>query len=287
MRTRATAVAGTWYPGSAGALTREVDALLDAASVDLPRPPSAILAPHAGMMFSGAVAAHAYKAAAAGEYDLAFLVGPSHFVAFDGISVWPSGAFASPLGDVAVDEEAANVLLQYPVARDLPSPHAREHSLEMQLPFIRRLLPDLRIVPVLMGHQDHATIEALAEALAVAASDRRALLIASTDLSHYFDAATAAALDGRVQGFVRTFDPDGLLALFEDYPEHERGRYVACGGGPALSVMLAARSLGAKAGRVLRYANSGDVSGDYGGVVGYLAAAFGDFEPGVEEPDAE
>jgi AmmeMemoRadiSam system protein B len=103
------------------------------------------------------------------------------------------------------------------------------------------------------------------------------LLIASTDLSHYFDARTADTLDGRVRDHVAAFDPEGLLAAFESYPEDERGRYVACGGGAAIAVMKAARALGAAEGRVLKYAHSGEINGDYDGVVGYLAAAFGKF----------
>jgi AmmeMemoRadiSam system protein B len=98
-------------------------------------------------------------------------------------------------------------------------------------------------------------------------------MIASTDLSHYFDANTARRLDARVLGFIERFDPDGLLAEFTRYPESERGRSVGCGVGPAIAVMIAARGLGARQGHVLRYANSGDVSGDYDAVVGYVAAA--------------
>lgn len=275
MRVRSAAVAGTWYPGTAGALTREIDTYVSAAAVTPSRDVHAIIAPHAGLMFSGPVGAYAYKAAAAGTYDVAFLVGPSHFTAFDGVSVWPDGAFDCPLGPIAIDAGAAAEVLQSPIARDLPAAHHREHSLEMQLPFLRRLLPDVPIVPMLIGFQRRATIEALADVLAGAAAGRRALLIASTDLSHYFDATTAAGLDGRVLAHVERFDADGLLERFESYAEPERGRYVACGGGAAIAVMLAARRRGATAGRVLKYAHSGEVSGDYGGVVGYLAAAFG------------
>jgi AmmeMemoRadiSam system protein B len=159
----------------------------------------------------------------------------------------------------------------------LPAPHRREHSLEMQLPFLRRLLPDTPIVPLLMGYQTAHTIRALADALAGVAPGRRALLVASTDLSHYFDATTAETLDHRVAECVRTFDPERLLALFEQIPEGERGRFVACGGGPLLSVMFAARARGARHGRVLKYMHSGQISGDNSGVVGYLAAAFGTF----------
>jgi AmmeMemoRadiSam system protein B len=278
MRIRKAAVAGTWYPGSAGALTRDVDAYVDAAEVLVSGRIQAIIAPHAGLMFSGPVGAWAYKAAAAGTYDVAFIVGPSHFIGFDGISVWPEGMFDSPFGPANVDADAASVILRSPIAQDLPAAHTREHSLEMQLPFLRRLLPRVSIVPILIGYQTRETIEALARVLADAARPRRALLIASTDLSHYFDAVTAASLDARVQAHVNRFDPDGLLALFEQYPEQERGRSVACGGGAAIAVMMAARLLGAREGRVLKYGHSGEISGDHGGVVGYLAAAFGTFD---------
>jgi AmmeMemoRadiSam system protein B len=228
-------------------------------------------------MFSGPVGAWSYKAAAQGTYDLALLVGPSHYVGFDGFAVWPSGAFDSPLGPAPVDAAVAAVVLRSPLARELPDAHVREHSLEMQLPFLRRLLPDVPIVPIVVGYQIRETIFALAEALTEAARPRRALLVASTDLSHYFDAKTAASLDSRVQAHVNALDADGLLALFEQYPEAERGRYVACGGGAAVAVLLAARALGARHGRVLKYAHSGEVSGDHDAVVGYLAAAAGTF----------
>jgi AmmeMemoRadiSam system protein B len=238
----------------------------------------AIIAPHAGMMFSGPVGAYAYKAAGAGDYDVAVLVGPSHFFAFDGAALWPDGAFETPLGPARIDPSGAKAIAAFPIVQPLPDPHRREHSLEMQLPFLRRVLPEVPIVPLLMGLQTRDTIEALAAALAAAFRDRRALLVASTDLSHYLDARTAAQLDGRVQDCVAAFDPEALLAEFEKYAEHERGQFVACGGGPAIAVMMAARALGARAAKVLKYAHSGDISGDHTRVVGYLAAAMGEFD---------
>jgi AmmeMemoRadiSam system protein B len=274
---RRAAVAGTWYPATTGALIHEVDTYLNAADKGPAGPLHAIVAPHAGLMFSGPVGAYAYKAAAAGEFDVAVLVGPSHYVGFEGAAVWSEGAFDSPLGPAFVDTAGARALEGSPVVVKLPAAHAREHSLEMQLPFLRRVLPGATIVPVLIGYQRRATIEALAAALAQAFAGRRALLVASTDLSHYFDAATAATLDARVQRRVEAFDAEGLLELFEQYPESERGRYVACGGGAAIAVMMAARALGARDGRVLKYSHSGEISGDNDGVVGYLAAAFGTF----------
>lgn len=271
-------MAGTWYPASKPALTRDVEGYLAAVGNTVRGRVTAVIAPHAGLMFSGPVGAYAYEAARHGDYDVAVLVGPSHFVAFDGVALYPDGEFATPLGPAAIDSRGSQAIASSPIVRPMPAAHRREHSLEMQLPFLKYVLPDVPIVPLLMGQQVRSTITALGAALASAFKGRRALLVASTDLSHYFDAATAASLDGRVQQAVGAFDPEALLDLFEEYPDHERGRYVACGGGPAISVLLAARDLGARDARVLKYAHSGEISGDYGGVVGYMAAAVGSFE---------
>ncbi|HET7617088.1 MAG TPA: AmmeMemoRadiSam system protein B [Vicinamibacterales bacterium] len=273
---RPAAVAGTWYSRDAAALRRDVDAYL----ADAADPPAgtilALMAPHAGLMFSGPVAAWSYKAASAGAYEAIVLVGPSHFAGFDGIAVYPEGAFETPLGPAAIDAALADRLLKAGrVMHPLPDVHGGEHSLEMQLPFVRRLWPDTPIVPLLMGYQTRETIIDCASALASGLAGSRALLVASTDLSHYFDAARAMSLDARVRDCVAAFDADRLLELFERYPAGERGRYVACGGGPAIAVMRAARALGGRDSVVLKYAHSGDVSGDHHAVVGYLAAAFG------------
>jgi AmmeMemoRadiSam system protein B len=279
MSIRPPAVAGTWYPATAAALTRDVEGYLAA----VPDPPlgnvTALIAPHAGLMFSGPVGAHAYQAASTGHYDVVVLVGPSHYVAFDGVALYPEGAFETPLGSAVIDAETANAIAAAsPLVQPMISAHRREHSLEMQLPFLRHLLPDVPIVPLLMGLQVRETITALGAALASALSGRRALIVGSTDLSHFFDAATAASLDGRVRQVVAAFDPEAFLALFEQYPGEERGRFVACGGGPAISVLMAARALGASNARVLRYGHSGEISGDHAGVVGYMAAVMGKFD---------
>ncbi len=279
MSIRPAAVAGTWYPASAGALRRDVEAYLAAVPESPLDKVTALIAPHAGLMFSGPVGAHAYKAASTGTYDVVVLVGPSHFVAFDGVAIYPDGAFETPFGPALIDREGAQAIAEAsPLVQPMAAAHRREHSLEMQLPFLKHVLPDVPIVPLLMGYQERETITALGAALASALKGRRALIVASTDLSHFFDAATAVSLDARVQQTVAAFDPDALLELFEQYPSEERGRYVACGGGPAISVLLAARALGASGARVLRYGHSGEISGDNSGVVGYMAAAIGSFD---------
>jgi AmmeMemoRadiSam system protein B len=140
----------------------------------------------------------------------------------------------------------------------------------MQLPFVAHVMPGVPIVPMVMGYQTRATAFALGAAIARATRDRRdVLLVASSDLSHYEDAATAAQLDGIVLERVEALDAEALMRALETEPRH------ACGGGPMVAVMEAARQLGATSARVLRYADSGDVSGDKSSVVGYMAAVIG------------
>jgi MEMO1 family protein len=272
---RKAAVAGSWYPGTAAALASAVDRHLanaDRGARDVDGEITALICPHAGLIYSGPVAAHAYRLLRGRTFDVAILVGPSHFVGFDGVSIYPAGGFATPYGVAPIDETIAHALLSAsPIVREHAAAHAREHSLEMQLPFLERLAPNLPIVPLVMGYQTADTAFALGDALASALRGRHALLVASTDLSHYRDAATASRLDRVVIDCVERFDADALQDALTHNPEH------ACGGGPTVAVMRAARLAGACDAVVLNYADSGDVSGDKSAVVGYLAAALGSF----------
>jgi AmmeMemoRadiSam system protein B len=265
---RRAAVAGSWYPRSPAGLAADVDRYLsDATFAPPPRPPRALIAPHAGLMYSGPVAAFAYKLLQGITCRALVLVGPSHFMPFRGVSIWRSGEWETPFGPVSIEHTLADAIrADCALVIDLPAAHAREHSLEMQLPFIARLLPGVPIVPLVMGHQTRDTAFALGDALArILTPD--VLIIASSDLSHYENAAVAAKMDAIVMRHVEALDPDGLMDALDVEPRH------ACGGGAMVSVLHAARQLGASAARILRYADSGDVSGDKSSVVGYLAAA--------------
>jgi AmmeMemoRadiSam system protein B len=271
---RSSRFAGTWYPSSPGELSSLVDGFLedeDAPDVPIEGELVALVSPHAGLVYSGRVAAAGYRLLRGTPIDTVVLLGPSHRTWFDGLSLYAEGAFATPLGRVPVDAEMASALARETTrARAMPDVHRDEHCLEMQLPFLQRVLPSFRIVPVMMGEQDGANVEAAFRAIvrAVSETKTRVLVVASSDLSHYESRERARALDGEVLDCIERFDPEALSRLLAVEPSH------ACGGGPIVSVMRAARELGATSARVLRYGDSGDVSGDTDAVVGYVSAAF-------------
>ncbi len=173
------------------------------------------MSPHAGYMYSGAVAAHGYSYLKGRRYDTVVVVAPSHRAAFRGSSVYARGAYETPLGLVQVDSELASAILDAPSGIvEEPRAHLDEHSLEVQIPFLQRTLDSFRIVPIVMGEQGRAASYALGRRIAKAVSEtggRRVLLVASTDLSHYHDQRTAEALDEKVLEALSAFDPDGLL----------------------------------------------------------------------------
>lgn len=270
-RMRPPAVAGSWYPGEERELARALDECLARVPPrELPGRIVGLVVPHAGLRYSGPVAAQAYALLRGRSGLSVVLVGPSHRAAFDGCAVFAHGSWETPLGYVPVDEELAEALLApREGVVEAAHPHALEHSLEMQIPFLQHLVSDLRIVPVLMGSQARPECDGLAARLAAAAAGREdVLLVASSDLSHYHPAATAHALDRLVLEDVGRFDCEALMRRIESSWGH------ACGGGPIVSVMRASRMLGAEQATVLHYADSGDEGErDKSRVVGYLAAA--------------
>jgi AmmeMemoRadiSam system protein B/AmmeMemoRadiSam system protein A len=272
---RAPAVAGQFYPADPAALRKEIKGYLDAAT-----PPAigdetiAIVSPHAGYPYSGHVAAWGYKLVAGRSYDAVVVISPSHTEYFPYASVFPGAAYRTPLGEVPVDAALAKLIASKSdlVRLDMKGHENRpnrqnEHALEVQLPFLQVALGDFTLVPIVMGDQSRAVVEALGTALGEALRGKHVLIVASSDLSHFHDDAMARKLDGEFQKRLARFDPDALLsALDSDSVE-------ACGGGPVAATEIAARALGATTCVILRYANSGDVTGDRDRVVGYVSAA--------------
>jgi AmmeMemoRadiSam system protein B len=268
---RRAAVSGSWYPGTAEAIRAEVSAFLLAASPPaVPGRLVALVSPHAGLRYSGPVAAFGYNLLRLHRPATVVIVGPSHRVAFRGVAVHGRGAWETPLGRMTIDEDAAAALAAAApaVVVDDPGVHRGEHSLEMQLPFLQHLLPQAKLVPLLMGSQSRDEIDGLASALGHALRGRDALLVASSDLSHYEPAAIANRVDGVVTDCIARFDDRSLQQRLDSHDN------VACGGGPVVSVMRAARELGADTAVVLKYGDSGDVEArDKSQVVGYVSAA--------------
>ncbi len=269
---REPAVSGMFYPADPEALRTDIEVYLRQASPEPVRGEvKGMISPHAGYVYSGAVAAWGYKGLHKQGYDTVIIIAPSHKSYFDGAALQDRGGYKTPLGVVDIDEEFASELLKEKrVVQSNSRVHQGEHSLEVQLPFLQVVLKDFRLVPLVMGTQDGVVSEALASAL-FEVIERRArtyLVVGSTDLSHYYPYAHALKLDGQVARDLNNFDAPGLAR------DLAADRCEACGAGPILTTMALSRKLGANAGKVLKYANSGDVSGDKTSVVGYVSAVF-------------
>lgn len=266
---RQLAFAGTWYDDDPVRLGHVVDTWLGEA------PPVsgdvlALVAPHAGLRYSGHIAACSYAALAGRSLEAIVLVGPSHYAAFRGLAILRGGAIATPWGHLPVHGTLADALVS-----ETPLPcderrkvHDKEHSLELHLPLLARVQPDVAIVPILMGEQSRHAAEALGDALASVLKGRQVVVAASSDLSHFQTRAVARRLDQRVLDCFDRRDADALMRLLERDPGH------ACGGGPAVAALRAASALGADSGGVLRYGDSGDMSGDVDRVVGYASGVW-------------
>ncbi len=262
MKVRPAAVAGSFYPADPRRLEAEVRGHLAAAAAPLGWRPKALIAPHAGYVYSGPVAGSAFRqlASGCGEIDRVVLLGPSHFVPFAGLALPVAEAFETPLGDVPVAADAAVHLASLPqvVLSDLP--HEREHALEVELPFLQVALERFELVPLVVGD---ATPEEVAAVLDRLWGGEETLIVVSTDLSHYLDSATAAARDRATADAIVALDVDGIAAGD------------ACGRNPLRGLLLAARRRGLTVSE-LDLRSSGDTAGGLAGndrVVGYGAFA--------------
>ncbi len=305
MRIRKPAVAGQFYSDEEAKLSNEVESYLGKApDLKLQGEVLALIVPHAGYTFSGAVAAYAYKAIENKPKKTVILIGPSHQFRYNYISILPRGMYETPLGQVPINEVLAQRFLDFSdKIRTHPLAHYGEHSLEVQLPFLQKIwgneftplekninwsgpqstskvsagekgdsLTGFTIVPILMGSYKWDMVEILKEAILNNLPEESFILIASSDMSHYHNYEEAAAIDKKSLGFIKRFDIQGL------YNSIERGQCEWCGAGCVLTIMEVAKELGADKVRILKYANSGDTAPpwlrDKERVVGYSAIAF-------------
>ena len=279
MDVRPSPIAGRWYPAESDALRASVDAYLADADPAADAPAAAdvigLLAPHAGHRYSGAVAAHAFRAVQGARPELVALICPSHYHDDGPVLTSAHDAYETPLGIVPVDQPAVERLrAELAAALNLPPERAlvairndQEHAIEIELPFLQRsLAPGFRLLPVMLRDQGELPARALGRALAAALAGHSALLVASSDLSHFYSQPLAEQLDAEMLRRVEAFDPAAVLRAAAT------GQGQACGSGVIAAVLWAARALGANQARVVCRATSGDVSGEYEQVVGYGAA---------------
>jgi AmmeMemoRadiSam system protein B len=266
---RPPAVAGMFYPAEKNALIHQLDELFSAVKQQsVTGTIVAIVSPHAGYRYSGFTAAHGYSLLKGKSFDTVVIVSPSHREYFEGICVFSGKAYRTPLGELQVDTKLRAELLEEDdsLLNDIVG-HRQEHAIEVQLPFLQRIVGDIKILPLVMGDQKRSFCTRLGDTLAKVLRGKNILLVASTDLSHYYSYDTAEKLDSIFINNVARFDDEQLMS------DLEAERTEGCGGGPTVAVLRAAKKLGAHKVHILHHCNSGDITGDKSGVVGYLSAA--------------
>ncbi len=267
---RPPAVAGQFYPADSAELSSLVKQHLE----DVGKPPLidgtiiALVVPHAGLVYSGPIAAYSYRLLVGKDVNTVVLCGPSHRHRFSGVSVYgPGVVWQTPLGQVMCNDSLTRVL----IASDkdisvVPEAHRQEHSLEVQLPYIQTVLPEAKIVPLTMGEQDNSSVRNLAKALGSLRLDGHTVMVAATDWQHYRPASEGRRLDLLGIECLEQLNPDKLMQRLGS------GETEACGGGPTAAVLEASLAAGANRVKILRYGDSGDLTGDKSSVVGYVAA---------------
>jgi AmmeMemoRadiSam system protein B len=265
-------VAGYFYPAGETSLRNTVKQLLARARSEakFKRPGKivALLAPHAGYQFSGLTAAHAYGLLETSEFSEVVVISPSHHEFFDAVSVCPAQCYETPLGKIAISEPLRRAFLASggPSLIEDWAGHGEEHALEVHLPFLQEALGKFELLPLVMGNQSAELSEKLGETLGRILKNKKVLVVASSDLSHFYDYEKANLLDHHVLEAVSRFDTAALKARLNTT------KFEACGAGPLLAAMLAARHLGAKRVEILHHCNSGDITHDRSRVVGYMSA---------------
>ena len=266
---RPSPIAGTWYEGHASALAQAVDEYLARAKLpELEGEVVAVIAPHAGHRYSGPVAGYAFAALRPRNPELVAVISPFHSLARYPLITTAHDAYGTPLGNVEVDKAALAELSQTHLDIPITPVFAdREHSLEIELPFLQRALTGVfRLLPIMIHAQEVDVARKLGLALAKVLKDKNALLVASTDLSHFYDQQTAEGYDREMLRRFESFDPESI------FEAEQTGKAFACGHAAVAAVLWAARELGANRVKILQHATSGDVLGDYSSVVGYGAA---------------
>jgi len=280
LKIRYSSVAGSWYAGTEKGLKTQIEGLfthrLGPGKVPEvvekgPRKIVGLMCPHAGYVYSGPVAAHAYYSLAVdGRPEVVVLFGPNHYRLGSALAMVREGAWRTPLGDVEIDAQVADQILRGSRIVDVDeAAHGREHSIELQLPFLQFLYGSaFRFVPICFGMQDLESSREVGAAVAKALLNKNALVVASSDMTHYEPQKRAEQKDRKAIDAILKLDEEGLYSTVESYG------ISMCGYGPAMAVITAVKELGAKKAQLLCYKTSGDITGDYSAVVGYASIAF-------------
>jgi AmmeMemoRadiSam system protein B len=269
---RPSPIAGTWYPGSADALAQSIDQYLNAATIQpLDGDVVGIVAPHAGHRYSGQVAAYAFRHLENLTPETVAVISPLHTPAQGRVLTSGHDAYTTPLGAIMVDTEALNKfqdnLKQNYGVELVQVRNDSEHSLEIELPFLQRVFGHpFRLLPIMLRDQGLEAVMAVGHTLGKILEGSRAVIIASSDLSHFYPEAIAKRFDSEVLARIEAFDPQGVLAA------EEKGTGFACGRGAIAAALWAAQDLGADKAKIVQHATSGDVTTDFDSVVGYGAA---------------
>lgn len=260
--------AGSWYDNRPETLSRQLDTYLLQANANAPTERIVgLIAPHAGYVYSGWIAAHAYRLVHGKGYKTVIIIGPSHRHGFRGCSIYLKGGYETPFGIAQIDETLAAEISKASGFKFIPKAHADEHSVEMQVPFVQKVLPEAKIVPIVMGAPSKKTVTSLAEAFTKTLGGKKALIVASTDLSHFFSKTKANTVDAETLALIESMDADTILEKMG------RQENIMCGGGPVATILLYAKKVGDSKVQTLKYADSSQVGGDESRVVGYMAAA--------------
>jgi AmmeMemoRadiSam system protein B/AmmeMemoRadiSam system protein A len=260
--------AGQFYEKRAEVLSQQIDRFLENVKKK-PRPGEeilALIAPHAGYVYSGQTAAHAYRLIQGKDYESVIIIAPSHRHGFKGCSIYAKGGYETPLGIAEIDESLAAEISKASGFKYISKAHQMEHSVEVQIPFIQKSLPQAKIVPIVMGYPTKKTITRLADALTEVVPGKKAMIIVSTDMSHFFPKQKANDIDSETISLIQSFETGKLIKKLE------KGEKIMCGGGPVVSTLLYARERGEAKVEILHYADSSRLGGE-SQVVGYLAAA--------------
>jgi AmmeMemoRadiSam system protein B/AmmeMemoRadiSam system protein A len=268
-------VAGQFYEKDPARLAAQVELFLRNARPAAPvsGKVQALIVPHASHVYSGQTAAYAYALVQGQPFETVVIIGPSHRAGFQGCSIYPEGGFATPLGVAKIDAGLAKALTKQsgfafvPEAYFVPGAEVQEHSVEVQIPFIQRVLPRAKIVPIVMGYQTKRTIQTLAAALEKCCAGKTVLVVASTDLSHFLSQEEASKTDAETISLIQSVKTESLIRKIE------AGDNIMCGGGPVVAALLYAGKSGPVRVETLKHADSSEAGGPASQVVGYLAAA--------------